>query len=148
MSKEPFRPSYNIFRNNNNSTTVEEESESESESPFNIQLLQTKQESYTSPIRDLSESTSLQSEANPFEASSESVSPFRIIQYTEYETPHEIANRLTKGKPYVPGNWAKLYQALPPQERTKVAQEVNQRFRKLIGNIPMSNWCLTFLYLS
>ncbi len=134
MVKEPFRPSYNSFGNNNNRTVEESESESESESPFNIHMLQTKQESYTSPIRDLSESTSLQSEANPFEASSESVSPFRIIQYTEYETPHEIANRLTKGKPYVPGNWAKLYQALPPQECTKVAQEVNQRFRKLIGN--------------
>ena len=34
----------------------------------------------------------------------------------------------------MPGELSKLYQALPPQERTKVAQEVNQRFRKLIGN--------------
>ena len=65
MVKEPFRPSYNIFGNNNNSTVEEEESESVS--PFNIQMLQTKQESYTSPIRDLSESTSLQSETNLFE---------------------------------------------------------------------------------
>ena len=133
MSKERFRPSYNIFGNNNNSTVVKEE-ESESVSPFNIQLLQTKQESYTSPILDLSESISLQSETNFFESASESVSPFRIIQYAEGETPHEIANRLTKGKPYVPGELSKRYQALSPQECTKVAQEVNQRFRKLIGN--------------
>ena len=119
MVKDPFRPSYNIFGNNNNSTVVKEE-ESESVSPFNIQLLQTKQESYTSPILDLSESISLQSETNFFESASES--------------PHEIANRLTKGKPYVPGELSKRYQALSPQERTKVAQEVNQRFRKLIGN--------------
>ena len=63
MSKERFRPSYNIFGNNNNSTVVKEE-ESESVSPFNIQLLQTKQESYTSPILDLSESISLQSETD------------------------------------------------------------------------------------
>jgi hypothetical protein len=91
MSKERFRPSYNIFGNNNNSTVVKEESESVS--PFNIHMLQTKQESYTSPILDLSESISLQSETDlSFESTLEQESPFRMIQYTETQEPEQYSS--------------------------------------------------------
>ena len=107
MIRERFRTSHNVFGNN---TTEESEADS---SPFNIRLLNTTQEFY-SPSEHFNVPTATQTETDHFESTSDQASPFRVIQYTEDETPHQIAKRLTKGKPYVPKR-LKIYQALPVQ---------------------------------
>jgi hypothetical protein len=83
---ERFRTKNNIFANN----TIEG---FESETPFNIQVIKsTKHKDYSASMLDLGKSVSIQKDPSLFEDTLEQESPFRMIRYTEGETPRGIVS--------------------------------------------------------